>query len=100
MDDRLPILDDGDFSTQQRDVEALPFSRLARHLGRRRQKTVHSAHMMTRRFLDGVSLNLDFVATTQIDAAVGVGPTIEFDVQLEILELGVVDKFGAMSRAD
>src|SRR5579864_36902 len=56
--------------------------------------------MMTRRFLDGVSLNLDFVATAQIDAAVGVRSTIEFDVQLEILELGIVDKLGAMSRAD
>jgi hypothetical protein len=55
--------------------------------------------MMTGRFLNGVGFNLDLVATAQVDATVGVGRTIELDMQLEIFELGVVDDFGAISRA-
>ena len=87
IDDCLTILDNGDPSPDQRDVETLPFSWLARHFGRRCQETVYPASMMTGWFLDGVGFNLDFISTAQIDAAVGIGWTVELDVQLEILKL-------------
>src|SRR6266542_4044929 len=54
VDDCLTILDHGDPPPDQRDIEALPFSRLARHFRGRCQETVHSARMMTGRFLDGL----------------------------------------------
>src|SRR5260370_33938900 len=100
INDGLTLLDNGDPSPKQGNIETLPFSRLARHFGRRCQETVHSAGMMTGRFLNGVGFNLDLAATAQVDATLVVGRTIELDMQLEIFELGVVDDFGAISGAD
>src|SRR5260370_2949764 len=100
INDGLTILDNGDPSPKQGNIETLPFSRLARHFGRWCQETVHSAGMMTGRFLNGVGFNLDLVATAQVDATVGVGRTIELDIPLEIFELAVALHFIAISGAD
>src|SRR5436309_1716355 len=61
VDDCLTILNRGDPPPDQRDIEALPFSRLASHFRGRCQETVHSARMVTGRFLDGLGFNLDLV---------------------------------------
>ena len=99
LNDGPTILDHSDHSPEQRNIEALPFPWLTGLFGGRGQETIHSAGMMARRFLDGVGFNLDFVATAQIHAAVGVGRRVELDMQLEIFEVGIVDNLGATSRA-
>src|SRR5437867_1356356 len=99
INNRLAILDHCDHSSNQRNIETLPVSWLARQFGRRSQETVHSAGMMTGRFLDGVGFNLHLVAAAQIHATIGVRRTVELDMQLEIFELGIVDKLCAVSRA-
>src|SRR5258706_13303171 len=84
IDDGLAILNDGDPTPDQRDIEGLPFSRLAGHFRRGRQETVYAAHVVTRWFLDAVGFELDLVPDAQINASIGICPTIEFDMQLEI----------------
>ena len=45
-------------------------------------------------------LNLHFIAATQIHAAVGIFPAVEFDVQLEVQDFDIADKLGAIAGAD
>ena len=47
---------------------------------------------MTGWFLEGVCFYLDFVAAAQIDPTIGIRPAIEFDMQLEIFKLGIMDQ--------
>src|SRR6266446_7761229 len=77
VDDGLAVLDHGDPSTEESDIEALPFSRLAGQFRRSSQETVYAAHVVAGRFLDGVCFYLDFVPATQIDATVGGGAAVE-----------------------
>ena len=98
VDDRLAVLNDSDPSSDQRDIKALPFSRLAGQFRRSSQETVYAAHMVTRWFLDGVGFDLDFVSAAQIDATVGISGAVEFDMQFKIFEFGIVDQFRTVSR--
>ncbi len=100
IDDGLAVLNDGDPSPGQRDIEALPFSWLAGQLRRSRQETIHAAHVVAGRFFDGVGLDLNFVSAAQVDAAVGGRATVKFDMQLEIFELGIVDQFRTVPGTD
>src|SRR5262249_3957917 len=75
---------------------ALPFSGLAGQLRGSRQETVYAAHVVTRWFLDGVGFNLNFVPAAQIDTAVGIRGAVEFNMQFEVFELGVVDQLRAV----
>jgi len=98
VDDSLAILGHGDHSPDERDVVRLPFSRLARLLRRGSQKAVHTAHVMARWLVQRVSLYLNFVAPTQINAAVRFFATVEFHVQLEVFELSLIHQFRAIPR--
>src|ERR1700687_2871022 len=53
---------------------------------------------MSGRFLDGIGFDLDFVSAAQIDATVGIGGAVEFDMQFKIFEFGIVDQFRTVSR--
>src|SRR5260370_40612195 len=86
VDDGLAVLNHGDPSTEESDIEALPFSRFAGLLRRRGQETIYAAHVMARRLLDGVCFHLDFVPASQINAAVGIRSTVEFNMQFEVAE--------------
>src|SRR5437660_6245315 len=96
----LSVLDDGDGASHQRDVEALPFSRLARQLWRGSDETVDAPGMVTGRLLNRIIFNLHFVTAPQINATIGLGAAVELDVQLEILELLLVDDLRTVSWAD
>src|SRR5258708_6400275 len=86
--DGLAVLNDGDHSSYERNVEGLPLAGFALQFRRRREEPVDAAGVMTRRFLFRVGLNLNFVTASKINAAVGFLSAIKFNVQLEILELG------------
>ena len=100
VDNRLTILHNGDGAAHKCDVEGLPLIGFARQLWRGSDESVNAAGMMAGRLLDRICFYLDFIATAQINSAIRVLPDIELNVQLEILELGVIDKLGAMSGAD
>jgi hypothetical protein len=100
VDDGLPVLDDGDHAADERDVEGLPFAGLARKFRCRREEAVYASGVVARWLGNGIGLDLDFVAATQIDAAIGFRAAVELDVQLEIFKFGIVDQFGAVARSD
>src|SRR6266566_5096506 len=84
---RLTILDNRHESADERDVECLPFVWTSRLLRIRRKKTVDCAHAMIWRFIKGIIFHLHFVSAAQINAAIGVARTVDFNVKLEIPEL-------------
>src|SRR6266700_2173886 len=94
------VLDDGDGSSHQSDVEALPFSRLARQLRRGSDEAIDTSGMVTWRLLNRIVFDLHFITSPQINTTVCVGAAVELDVQLEILELLLVNDFRTVSRAD
>src|SRR6266446_5452040 len=100
INDGLAVLNHGDPSPDECDVKALPFSRLAGQFRRSRQETVYATHVVTGRFLDGVGFDLNFIPAAHIDATVGILITLEFHMQFEIFELGIVDQFGSVPRTD
>lgn len=100
IDDGLAILKDRNRSSYKRDVEGLPLARFAGQFRRRRNETIDSTSVMTRRFLFRVGLNLYFVAAAEINSAIGLLSAIEFDVQLEVFELRIVNKLWTMAGAD
>src|SRR4029077_14539973 len=100
LDDCVAILDNRDRPTDQGDVEGLPFSRLSRQLRRRGQETINAAHVMARGLVALRRFDLNFVTAAEIDTTVGIHTTIELDVQLEILELGIVDQVGPVARCN
>jgi len=78
----------------QRDIEALPFSRLAGQFRRSRQ-----GNRIRRPCGDSVvprwsRFRSELVPAAQIDATIGICPTIEFDMQLEIFKLGIMINSG------
>ena len=96
----LSVLDDGDGASHQGDVEALPFSRLARQLWRGSDETVDASGMVTGRLLNRIIFNLHFVTAPQINATIGLGAAVELEVLFEILELLLVDNLRTVSWAD
>src|SRR6516225_9275888 len=86
VDNGLAILDYGDLPSDQRDIKTLPDSGPARQFRRRSQETVHPASVVARRFREGIVFDLNLVTPAQIHPAIGVRPTVELDVQLEIFE--------------
>src|ERR1700733_1134324 len=56
--------------------------------------------MMAWRFRFRLRFDLHFITTPQIDTAVCILAAIEFDVQLEILELRIADQLRTVSGAD
>src|SRR6266446_628963 len=100
VDDGLAILNDGDPTPDQCDIEGLPFSWLAGQFRRSRQETVNAAHVVAGWFLNGIGFNLDFVPAPQVDAAVGIRGAVEFNMQFEILKFGIIDQFRAVSGTD
>ena len=100
VDDGLTVPDEGHVSANQGDVVGLPLAGLAWKFRRWREEAVNAADAMAGRLINGVGFDLNFVAAAQVDAAVGIGIAVKFDMQLEILELGIVDQFGAFARRD
>ena len=98
IDNGLAILDDGDGSPEKRDVQGLPFSWLSGQFGGRSQKAVDTACVVAGRLRNRVGLDLDFVTAAKIDTAVVIDSAVEFNMQLEILEPGVVDQLRAIAR--
>jgi hypothetical protein len=87
-----------DPSSDQRYVKALPFSGSAWHLRRSSQETADATHAVTGWFLDGVRFDMDFISAAQIDATIRVGRAVEFDMQFEIFEFGIIDQFRTIPR--
>src|SRR5713101_5932176 len=98
VDDGLAVLNHGDPSTEESDIETLPFYRFAGLLRRRGKETVYAAHVVARRLLDGVCFYLNFVPASQINAAVGGGAAVELHMQLEVFKFGIIDQFRPVSR--
>src|SRR4029077_19270373 len=73
VDDGLAVQDYRDHPADEGDVVRLPFAGLARRLRRRSEKTVDSAHALTRGIAGGIGFDLDFVTAAQIHAAIGIG---------------------------
>src|SRR5437660_7346081 len=86
VNNRLSVLDHGDGATDQRDIKALPFARSPRHFRRGSDKAVHPAGMMTRRLLNRVVFDLNFVTAAQINNTVGICRAVELSMYFEILE--------------
>src|SRR6266850_4733632 len=99
VDSSLAVLDDGNPAPDQSNIEALPFSEPAGRFRRRSQKTIYPAHPVTGRVFDGVCFDLEFVSAAQIDATIRISGAVEFDMQLEILEFGIIDQLRTISRA-
>src|ERR1039458_6372533 len=70
VDDGLAILDNGDHSSDECDIETLPFSGLARQLRRGGKEAVHPTHMVTWWFLRRAAFHLHLATAPQIDAAI------------------------------
>ena len=88
-----------DPSSDQRYVKALPSSGSAWHLRRSSQETADATHAVTGWFLDGVRFDTDFISAAQIDATIRVGRAVEFDMQFEIFEFGIIiDQFRTIPR--
>jgi len=100
VDDGLTILHNGNGSSNKGDIEALPFSGLARQLRRRSKESVHPARMATGGFLRGVGFNLHLVTAPQIHATIGLEPTVKFNMQFEIPKLGSGDDVSTLSVAN
>src|SRR5260370_5393574 len=96
FDDGPAVLNDGDPSPYQSDIEVLPFSGLAGQFWCWGQETVYSAHVVAGRFFDGISFDLDLVPAAQVYATVGIRVALEFHMQFEILELGIIDQLRAV----
>src|SRR6266850_5038564 len=80
-------------------IEALPFSGSAGRFRRRSQKTIYAAHAVTGRVLDGVCFDLNFISAAQIDATIQISGAVEFNMQLEVLEFGIIDQLRTVPRA-
>ena len=100
INDGLAVLNDGDHSPYQGDVESLPLSDFPRQLRRGRNKSVYPAGMVAGRFLIGIGFNLDFVASAQINATVRFFVALELNVQLEVLKFRVADKLWSAPRSN
>ena len=100
VDDGLAVQDHGDAPADESDVERLPHIRRTRLFRRGSEEPVHAAGVVAGRLALRLGFDLHFVASAQIDAAVGILAAIELHVQLEILELRVVDEFGAVARGN
>ena len=99
VDDGRTIQDDCDSAADQSNVVRLPLVRGAGGLRRRSEKTVNTAQAPLGRIGDGVGFELDFIAAAQIDAAVALVRAVVFDMQLEILEFGIINQFRTIPRA-
>ena len=100
IDDGLTILHNGNGSSDQGDIEGLPFPGLARQLRRGGEKSVHPARMVTGWFLRGVGFYLYLVTAPQIQATIGFEPTVKLQMQFEILKLGSGDDVTTPSVTD
>src|SRR4029077_16189000 len=69
----------------QRDVIGMPHPGGARHRGCGSKKSVDRSRALARSFGLRVILDLNLVAPAQVDAAVGSGAVVEFDLQAEII---------------
>ncbi len=96
----LPFKHYSDAATDERNVEGLPLIRSTRLFGRRSEKPIHAAGVVTGRLSLRLGFDLYFVAPAQIDPAVGILAAVELHVQLEILELRVTDNLGAVARSN
>src|SRR5690348_6248874 len=99
IDDDGSVLCDSDSPTHQRDIEALPLSRLARLFRIGCDESIHATRVMARWFLNRIVFNLNLIPPAQIYAAVGALPAVELYVQFEIPELGTVDQLRSMAGA-
>ena len=100
VDDGCAVLDHGDFAPDERDVEALPDIRTARLFGIRSKEAVDAAGVMAGRLGLRFGFYLHFITAAQKDAAVRILAAVEFDVELEVLELVIVDELMAVAGAD
>src|SRR5437588_10247022 len=98
VDDGLAILPNRDHAPNERDVIRLPYARFSRQLGRRGEKAVDAAHMMTRRSLNGSGLDLNSLAAGQLNAVLGVFSALDLAVQLELFDFRVVVHIGPFAR--
>src|SRR5579862_283077 len=92
------VLNNGYPPANQGDIERLPDVGLALQFRCGCNKPVHATRVVACRLVLGLGLDLHFVATAEVNAAVGIHTAIEFYVQLEILELRIADQFGSVSR--
>src|SRR5215472_9750866 len=66
----------------------MPHVRCARHCRLRYEESVNRTHASVGSFRDRVSFDLHLVAASKKNAAIGLGPGVEFNVQLKIPEFG------------
>ena len=97
VDDRYAVLHHGYVASEERDVEGLPDIGLSRLLRRWVEEAIHATGVVAVGLGCRVRFDLDFVTAAQEDAAVGVDPAVEFNMQLEVFELGGVDEIGAVA---
>src|SRR5208282_4621981 len=99
IDDGFTVLHNGNGSPDKGDIEALPFSGLARKLRRGGKESVHPARMVTGWFLRGVRFYLHLIAAPQIHATIGLGAAVKLQLQFEILKIGSGDDLSTLSVA-
>src|SRR5580698_3724780 len=83
-DNRLPVEDDRHQSSHQRDIIGLPLPRSFCNLHIRRQEPIYRADHIVRRLGPFRILDLHFIPTPQVYAAVTFLRVPEFDMQLEV----------------
>ena len=82
----LAVAQNGDMATHERNVKRSPFAEPQLRSRRRRVITINRAHLV-RRLGAAFGSHLNFVAASQIDAAITAFGAIDFDVKFEILKL-------------
>src|SRR5580765_4803682 len=86
-DNSLAVLDNCHISADERNIERLPLVWPSRLRRIRRKKTIDCPHPMTWGFIKGIVFHLHFVATAEINAAVGIARAVHLHMQFEIREL-------------
>src|SRR5215831_4127670 len=88
IDHCIPIVNQSEGSPHQRDVVGMPHVRCAWHRRLRCEESVNRTHAPVRSFRGRVGFDLHLVAASKKNAAIGLGPGVEFNVQLKIPEFG------------
>src|SRR5262245_31415407 len=91
----LAVERDGKLASDQGDLVLLPLAGLFRRVHLRSEESVQPAHAVALRLLAVIVLDLRFIAAAQVNAAVALFDDLEFEAELEVLELLFSDDVNA-----
>src|SRR5262245_19229401 len=84
---RLAVERDGQLASDQCDLVLLPLTGPLRRVHLRSEKSVQPAHAVALRRFAVIVFDLHFITAAQVNAAVALFDELEFEAELEVLEL-------------